>query len=82
MKQLKCQLAAEGLFSQQHKKNLPQTINRVGIITSSTGAALHDILSVLKRRDPRLHVIIYPSQVQGVGSAESIAAQIQLSQCA
>lgn len=75
---LKCQLAAEGLFSQQHKKNLPETINRVGIITSSTGAALHDILSVLKRRDPRLHVIIYPSQVQGVGSAESIAAQIQL----
>ena len=75
---LKCQLAAEGLFSQQHKKNLPETINRVGIITSSTGAALHDILSVLKRRDPRLHVIIYPSQVQGVGSAESITAQIQL----
>ena len=75
---LKCQLAAEGLFSQQHKKNLPETINKVGIITSSTGAALHDILSVLKRRDPRLQIIIYPSQVQGAGSAESVAAQIQL----
>lgn len=76
--QLKCQLAAEGLFSEQYKKPLPQIIKRIGIITSSTGAALHDILSVLKRRDPRLQVIIYPSQVQGVGSAESVASQIQL----
>jgi exodeoxyribonuclease VII large subunit len=76
--QLKCQLAAEGLFSEQYKKPLPQIIKRIGIITSSTGAALHDILSVLKRRDPRLQVIIYPSHVQGAGSAESVAAQIQL----
>lgn len=76
--QLKCQLAAEGLFSEIHKKALPQIIKRIGIITSSTGAALHDILSVLKRRDPRLQVIIYPSQVQGAGSAESVASQIQL----
>ncbi len=75
---LKCQLAAEGLFSEQYKKPLPQIIKRIGIITSSTGAALHDILSVLKRRDPRLQVIIYPSQVQGAGSAESVASQIQL----
>jgi len=75
---LKCQLAEEGLFAQAHKKPLPQIIKRVGIITSSTGAALHDILSVLKRRDPRLQVIIYPSQVQGAGSAASVAAQIQL----
>ncbi|WP_022940864.1 exodeoxyribonuclease VII large subunit [Psychromonas hadalis] len=76
--QLKCQLAAEGLFSEKHKKPLPQIIKCIGIITSSTGAALHDILSVLKRRDPRLQVVIYPSQVQGTGSAESVAAQIQL----
>jgi exodeoxyribonuclease VII large subunit len=75
---LKCQLAAEGLFAQEYKKSLPTIINRIGVITSSTGAALHDILSVLKRRDPRLQVIIYPSQVQGAGSAESVAAQIQL----
>ncbi|GLS92235.1 exodeoxyribonuclease 7 large subunit [Psychromonas marina] len=76
--QLKCQLAADGLFSEQHKKPLPQIIKRVGIITSSTGAALHDILSVLKRRDPRLQVVIYPSQVQGAGSGDSVAAQIAL----
>ena len=75
---LKCQLAAEGLFSQEYKKSLPTIMNRIGVITSSTGAALHDILSVLKRRDPRLQVIIYPSQVQSAGSAESVAAQIQL----
>jgi len=76
--QLKCDLAAQGLFSEQNKKTLPQIIKRIGIITSSTGAALHDILSVLKRRDPRLQVIIYPSQVQGVGSGDSVAAQIAL----
>ncbi len=75
---LKCQLAAQGLFAQEAKKPLPEIIKRIGIITSSTGAAVHDILSVLKRRDPRLQVIIYPSQVQGAGSAESLAAQIQL----
>lgn len=76
--ELKCQLAAEGLFSEALKKPLPEIIKRVGIITSSTGAALHDMLSVLQRRDPRLQVIIYPSQVQGQGSAFSVASQIAL----
>ena len=76
--ELKFKLAAEGLFSESHKKPLPQLIQRIGIITSSTGAAVHDILSILKRRDPRLQVIIYPSLVQGAGSAASVAAQIQL----
>lgn len=76
--ELKCQLAAQGLFSEAIKKSLPEIIKRVGIITSSTGAALHDILSVLQRRDPRLQVVIYPTQVQGQGSAFSVAAQIAL----
>jgi len=75
---LKCQLAAQGLFSEAIKKPLPEIIKRVGIITSSTGAALHDILSVLQRRDPRLQVVIYPTQVQGQGSAFAVAAQIAL----
>jgi len=75
---LKCQLAAEGLFSEAVKKPLPEIIKRVGIITSSTGAALHDMLSVLQRRDPRLQVVIYPTQVQGKGNEKSIAAQIAL----
>tara|TARA_R110001592_G_scaffold145768_11_gene369434 strand:+ start:1516 stop:2844 length:1329 start_codon:yes stop_codon:yes gene_type:complete len=76
--ELKCQLAAQGLFSESLKKTLPEIIKRVGIVTSSTGAALHDMLSVLQRRDPRLQVIIYPSQVQGQGSASSVASQIAL----
>lgn len=76
--ELKCQLAAQGLFSESQKKPIPDIIKRVGIITSSTGAALHDILSVLQRRDPRLRVVIYPSQVQGQGSALSVALQIAL----
>lgn len=76
--ELKCQLAAQGLFSESLKKILPEIIKRVGIVTSSTGAALHDMLSVLQRRDPRLQVIIYPSQVQGQGSALSVASQIAL----
>ncbi|MFA3790671.1 exodeoxyribonuclease VII large subunit [Aliiglaciecola sp. SL4] len=62
---LKVKLAAEGLFSTEHKKSLPETIQRVGVITSATGAALHDILTVLKRRNPLISVIVYPSQVQG-----------------
>ena len=78
MKNLKCKLAGEGLFSESTKKPIPDIIKRVGIITSSTGAALHDMLSVLQRRDPRLQVVIYPSQVQGHGSAISVASQIAL----
>lgn len=73
---LKMQLAAEGLFAQTLKKTLPEQPKRVGIITSKTGAALHDILQVLKRRDPSLPVVIYPTIVQGEGAAISIAQAI------
>ncbi len=63
--QLKAQLTAEGLFEQKHKQALPSPAHCVGVITSKTGAALHDILHVLRRRDPGLPVIIYPTAVQG-----------------
>lgn len=63
--QLKIKLAAEGLFAQTHKQPLPAHIRSVGIVTSSTGAALHDILTVLQRRSPATKVILYPSLVQG-----------------
>lgn len=56
---LKMQLAAQGLFSASHKRPLPNIINRVGVITSATGAAIKDILTVLKRRAPQLQVVIY-----------------------
>lgn len=62
--QLKAKLQGEGLFDQQFKKTLPSPAHCVGVITSKTGAALHDILHVLKRRDPSLPVIIYPTAVQ------------------
>ncbi len=62
--QLKAKLAAEGLFDQQFKHPLPSPAHCVGVITSKTGAALHDILHVLKRRDPSLPVVIYPTAVQ------------------
>ncbi len=74
--QLKMQLAAEGLFAQTRKKPLPENPRSVGIITSRTGAALHDILHVLKRRDPNLPVVIYPTLVQGEDAAIQIAQAI------
>ncbi|WP_318506020.1 exodeoxyribonuclease VII large subunit [Photobacterium leiognathi] len=74
--QLKMSLAAEGLFAQSLKKSLPEQPKRVGIITSKTGAALHDILHVLQRRDPSLPIVIYPTIVQGEGAAISIAQAI------
>ena len=77
--QLKERLAAEGLFDEAHKKPLPADIQRVGIVTSATGAALHDILTVLERRFPALEVILYPTQVQG---NEAAATLVQAIECA
>ncbi|OCG34289.1 exodeoxyribonuclease VII large subunit [Gilliamella sp. Fer2-1] len=76
--QLKQKLSDEGLFDPMYKQPLPENIRTVGIITSSTGAALHDICQILKRRDPSLHLIIYPTQVQGNEAAGQIAKMIQI----
>lgn len=76
--QLKAKLQAEGLFDQQHKQPLPSPAHCVGVITSKTGAALHDILHVLKRRDPSLPVIIYPTAVQGDDAPGQIVRAIEL----
>ena len=76
--QLKTQLAAEGLFDQQFKQPLPTPAHCVGVITSKTGAALHDILHILKRRDPSLPVVIYPTQVQGDDAPTQIVRAIEL----
>ena len=75
--QLKIKLAAEGLFAMENKQALPQTILKVGIITSATGAALHDVLTVMKRRNPAIQAIIYPTQVQGETASAQICAAIQ-----
>lgn len=71
--QLKAKLQAEGLFDPALKKPLPAQVQRVGVITSPTGAAVRDIVTVLKRRAPGIEVIIYPSQVQG----DTAAAQLR-----
>ncbi|RMF56332.1 MAG: exodeoxyribonuclease VII large subunit [Calditrichaeota bacterium] len=74
--QLKKKLLAEGLFDEAHKKPLPLFPERVGVITSPTGAAIRDIISVLKRRFPGIEIILYPVRVQGEGAAEEIAQAI------
>jgi exodeoxyribonuclease VII large subunit len=70
--QLKQKLGAEGLFATESKKALPSQIKRIAVITSPTGAAIHDILTVLKRRFPAIEVDIYPVQVQGKDAAQQI----------
>ena len=83
--QLKQQLSDEGLFDNQHKLPMPDTVGRIGVITSSTGAAVKDILSVLKRRFPAIKVSIFPTAVQGEAAAgqivDAIASANQHGQC-
>lgn len=76
--QLKAALSAEGLFDQQFKQPLPAPAHCIGVITSKTGAALHDILHVLRRRDPSLPVVIYPTAVQGDDAPGQIVRAIEL----
>jgi len=73
---LKAKLLAEGLFNPENKKPLPQSVSHLGVITSPTGAAIHDILTVLRRRCPAIAVSIMPVAVQGDGAAREIAAAI------
>ena len=75
---LKARLDAEGLFDAEHKQPLPALPRRIGIITSPTGAAIRDILSVLARRFPALPVLVYPVRVQGEGAAAEVARAIAL----
>ena len=70
--QLKAQLEQEGLFSEQYKKPIPKYPETIGIVTSPTGAAIRDILNILKRRFPYTKVYLYPALVQGEGAKESI----------
>ncbi|MDO6486917.1 exodeoxyribonuclease VII large subunit [Colwellia sp. 4_MG-2023] len=74
--QLKNKLNALGIFSQAHKQQIPTTIQRVGIVTSPTGAAVKDILTVLKRRNPNIQVTIYPALVQGQYASNDICHAI------
>lgn len=75
---LKARLAAEGLFSGERKQPLPRLPRRIGLITSPTGAVVHDILTTLERRFPAIAVRLYSVPVQGQGASEKIVAAIRL----
>ena len=76
--ELRAKLAAEGLFAADRKRPLPRLPNRIGIITSPSGAAVRDILHVLARRFPAIGVLIYPVPVQGGSAANEIVAALRL----
>ncbi len=79
--QLKERLAAEGLFDAALKRPLPPYPATIGLITSSSGAALHDILTIMQQRYPIVKVVIYPVQVQGTLAAKQIKEMITLANC-
>jgi len=70
--QLKQKLSGEGLFDRRRKKAIPTLPRAVGVVTSSTGAAFHDIRTVLHRRAPQIPIVLYPAQVQGDGAARDV----------
>jgi len=74
--QLKHKLAAEGLFDASRKRSLPPLPERIGIVTSPSGAVIRDMIQILERRSPGRHIRVYPSQVQGEAAAAQIAAGI------
>ena len=74
---LKEQLETEGLFDQAYKKPLPKFPQKIGLITSATGAAIRDILRMLQERYPAVEVLLFPTLVQGDGAAEEIAHAIR-----
>jgi exodeoxyribonuclease VII large subunit len=75
---LKKKLAAEGLFAPERKRPLPLLPQHIGIVTSPSGAAIRDILNILNRRFPNLHILIAPVRVQGDGAGQEIAAALDL----
>jgi exodeoxyribonuclease VII large subunit len=74
---LKADLSRRGWFDQAAKQPLPQNIGRVGIVTSPVGAAVRDLISVIRRRNPGLRIILYPALVQGEGAPASVARGIE-----
>ena len=75
---LKQDLSKEGLFDEKHKKKIPKICERVGVVTASTGAAIKDIISTIKRRFPICDIILFPSLVQGDNAADDIVKKIKL----
>ncbi|MDF2543630.1 MAG: xseA [Herbinix sp.] len=74
---LKKALEEEGLFDKEHKKPIPLYPKKIGIVTASTGAAIQDIINIAGRRNPYVQLILYPAQVQGIGSSQSVVKGIK-----
>ena len=74
---LKAKLSEEGLFDESHKKKIPFMPKTIGVLTSNTGAVIRDIINVSTRRNPNVHIRLYPVPVQGAGAAEKIAEGIE-----
>jgi exodeoxyribonuclease VII large subunit len=75
--QLKKKLDAEGLFALERKRVLPAFPERIGIVTSPSGAVIQDMLNIMERRSPGRHIRLYPAQVQGEGAAEQVVRGIE-----
>ncbi len=75
--QLKKALAQEGLFNPEWKQVLPQFVQKIGVITSPSGAVIEDIITTVSRRFPGVEIVLYPTKVQGEGAAQEVAANIQ-----
>ena len=74
---LKQKLYEEGLFDHEKKKPIPKNPKKIGVVTARTGAAIHDIISTAKRRNPYVQLILYPAKVQGDGASDTIVAGIK-----
>jgi len=75
--ELKDKLLKEGIFDESHKKQIPDNIKRIGVITSKEGAVIHDIINVSHRRNPAIDILLYPVKVQGNGAEDEIARAIE-----
>lgn len=77
LKQLQAKLAKEGLFNPEHKKKLPRFPDRIAVVTSASGAVIHDIMVTANRRFPHAEIDLYPAQVQGDTAADSLVSAMQ-----
>ena len=74
--ELKQKLSDEGLFDIKYKQPIPKIVRRIGVVSSSTGAVIQDIINITKRRNDAVDIVLYPVKVQGIGAEEQIAKGI------
>lgn len=74
--QLKKKLAEAGYFDERHKRQLPQFVKKIGVVTSPSGAVIRDIITTVSRRFPGVEILLFPTKVQGEGASQEVAANI------